>query len=315
VKPAVVLEGRYLLGRELGAGGFSRVYEATDQKTNRSVAVKLVPDAYATQQEVTQRLEREGRIAASLAHPNICAVTDFGRQHGGAPFIVLEKLTGETLAERLAKEPLPHELALDVVTQLLTGLGVAHAAGVFHRDIKPANIFLVDLGAGRVLVKLLDFGLAQGPGTPALDGAVLTSEGFVVGTAAYMSPEQVRGSRDLDARTDVYSAAVVVYEMFSGARPFAHLPEHEVFDAIAHKKAPSLATCAPDAPPSLVRAVDVALNVNREHRPANADAFLERHRPRGLSSTAGEALAMRADDQASPHDDWDQPTWQGPPSR
>jgi serine/threonine-protein kinase len=292
---ALVLEGRYQLGRELGSGGFSRVFEATDLKMKRAVAVKLVPEALAAQPEVAQRLEREGRIAAALSHPNVCAVTDAGRAPGGAPFIVLERLAGETLAARLARGPLARDEAIDVASQLLGGLGAAHAAGVVHRDLKPANVFLVPLDGGGALVKLLDFGLAQVRGGPAFDAAALTRGGLVVGTAAYMSPEQVRGERDLDARTDVYSAAVVLYEMFAGARPFAALPSSEMLDAIAHKKPPPLASRAREgAPPGVLGAVDAALAVSREHRPADASRL--------LAMLRGGAT-----------DDWDLPTWQGEP--
>ena len=302
---AVILGGRYLLGRELGSGGYASVHEATDLASGRDVAVKVVLPAYRGQREVCERLEREGRIAASLAHPNVCAVSDVGHTDDGTAFIVLERLTGETLADRLARGRVSLDVALDVTTQLLRGLGAAHAAGIVHRDLKPANVFLGDAGHGPVLVKLLDFGLAQVPNAPAFEGAALTRTGIVVGTPAYMSPEQVRGARDLDARSDVYSVAVVVYETFAGERPFAELPQRDLLEAIAHRKPPSLATRAPSAPPSVVRAVDAALSVSRTHRPADALALLDRLLD-GASSPANAPDARGVDD-------WDLPTWQGPP--
>ncbi len=292
---STILEGRYQLGREIGAGGFACVYEARDLEIERTVAVKVVRPAYARQADVLARLDREGRIGAMLAHPNVCAVTDLGRCADGTPFIVLERLVGETLAERLARGRLPRELALEIGRQLLSGLSAAHAAGVVHRDVKPGNLFLVDVGDG-VVVKLIDFGLAKVPGAPVFELEARTQTGVVLGTAPYMSPEQVRGTRDYDARTDVYSAAVVIYELLTGAPPFAHLPPHEMFEAIAHRKPPSLATHVPDAPPHVVRAVDAALHVSREHRPANAAAFLERQREGATSR---------------PADDWELATWQG----
>jgi eukaryotic-like serine/threonine-protein kinase len=295
-----VLEGRYELGREIGNGGHSRVFEALDRKIGRVVAVKVL--ASYGQAEARQRLEREGRLAAGLQHPNICAITDFGQLENGSPYIVMERLDhGELLTDRLKRQSaLPVDVALNLGAQILSGLATAHEQGVVHRDMKPGNVFVIDLGLGASLIKILDFGISRlagpGEGAASLDGATLTKTGIVIGTAEYMSPEQVRGSRDLDARSDVYSAAVVLYELFAGVRPFHGTLMPQLLELIAYKKAPPLKKVAPHVPLPVARSVDIALSVDRERRPPTAGAFLR--------------ALIHSPNSPTPIDEWELPTRQ-----
>jgi serine/threonine protein kinase len=270
------LEGRYAIRRKLAAGGHGRVFLAEDLKLGRAVAVKVLSaTSPSTEREAVQRIEREGRVLAAIHHPNVCAVTDIGRLPSGLPFLVLELLEGETLATRVASGRLALETALELAKQILLGLAATHRLGVVHRDVKPSNIFLVDLGHERDLVKLLDFGTALVPGGPPSDGATLTRTGGVVGTVDYMAPEQVRGLRTFDARTDVYAAGVVVYEMLAGHRPFGDLPLDALCEAIAFRQPPPLASVAPQIPRPIARAVDLALSVDLARRHGDAMRFLD----------------------------------------
>ena len=268
------LEGRYAIRAQLGTGGNGRVFRADDLKLGRAVAVKMLGGN--TAREAVQRLEREGRVASAINHPNVCAVSDIGRLRNGLPFLVLELLEGESLDKRIdtvGKLSLP--VTLTLAEQMLLGLAAAHRLGVVHRDVKLANMFLVNLGHGREQLKLLDFGAALVPGGPLWDGVTLTTDGAVVGTVDYMAPEQLRGLRNLDARVDVYAAGVVMFEMLTGHRPFQGMSFTELMKSIAYKQPAAIATVAPDVPASIARAIDRALMVDVKERHADAGAFLE----------------------------------------
>lgn len=207
--------GPYEVIGPLGAGGMGVVYRARDTRLQRDVAIKVLAQA-GNDPAAAARLEREARAIASLQHPNICAIHDIGNTDDGQLFLVLELLTGETLQQRLQRGPLPESDAVDIAVAIAGALGVAHGAGFIHRDIKPANIFLTAHGP-----KLLDFGLAKATATSA-DGVtvpLVTNEGQIVGTAAYMSPEQLEGQA-LDGRTDIYSLGITLGEMLTGTRSF-----------------------------------------------------------------------------------------------
>jgi serine/threonine protein kinase len=193
--------GPYELMSRIGAGGMGEVYKARDTRLNRIVAVKVLPPAVANDPAARERFEREARAVAALNHPHICTLHDVGR-HEEIDFLVMEFLEGETLATRIARAPLAIDDALQYARQIGSALDRAHRAGIIHRDLKPANVMLTEVGA-----KLLDFGLAKA--TVGDVDVTRTFEGAVIGTAAYMSPEQAEG-KPVDARSDVFSFGAVL---------------------------------------------------------------------------------------------------------
>jgi serine/threonine protein kinase len=208
--------GPYEIVAPLGAGGMGEVYRAHDERLRRDVAIKVVTAARADDPDHVRRLEQEGQTLGSLNHPNILAVYDIGTRDG-ALYVVSELLEGETLREHLAAGPIPLPAALDIAVQIGVGLAAAHERGIVHRDLKPENIFLTRDGR----VKILDFGLAKVTSNSG-DGETVTfatAAGVVLGTAGYISPEQVRGLA-ADHRSDVFAFGAVLYELFSGQRAF-----------------------------------------------------------------------------------------------
>jgi eukaryotic-like serine/threonine-protein kinase len=241
--------GRYRIVGPLGAGGMGEVWRAHDERLGRDVAIKVLPAEFAADPERLKRFEREARATAALSHPNILAVHDVGT-HEGVPFLVEELLEGESLRERLERGPLDQAEALRIAAEIGRGLAAAHAKGIVHRDLKPGNVFLTRDGA----VKILDFGLARlvvMAGTPetlaeAATAAESTQLGAVLGTVAYMAPEQARG-QPVDQRADVFAFGVVLYEMLSGTRPFQGLTATDTLAAILKDEPPPLPAAVPPA--------------------------------------------------------------------
>ena len=229
LKPGVRL-GAYEISGVLDAGGMGEVYRAHDARLNRDVAIKILRGDVVPGGHARIRFEREARAVAALSHPNILAIHDVGDQDGRF-FLVTELLEGETLRARLERGALPWRKAVEIATAMADGLAAAHAKGIVHRDVKPANIFLTADGQ----VKILDFGLAKlrepADSGESTEAVTLTQSRELVGTVAYMAPEQVAG-RPVDARADLFALGCVLHEMVAGTRPFAHQTAAETMAAV-----------------------------------------------------------------------------------
>jgi Flp pilus assembly protein TadD/predicted Ser/Thr protein kinase len=264
--------GPYEIQAAIGAGGMGEVYRAKDTRLGRTVAIKVLPAGVAADPERRRRFEQEARAASALNHPHICVLHDIGSQEG-TDFLVMEYLEGQTLAQRLAKGPLPLAEALAYGGQIAGALDSAHRKGIVHRDLKPGNVILTKTGA-----KLLDFGLAKlkMPGTPGSDASSLlttpttqelpvTEMGAILGTLGYMAPEQVEG-RDTDARTDLFAFGAVLHEMLTGKRAFTGTSPASVIAAILDRDPPPLSSLLPATPPALDRLVQRCLAKDPDQR-------------------------------------------------
>src|SRR5580700_1743578 len=315
--------GPYRLLEKIGAGGMGEVYRVLDTRLEREVALKLVSDSYlvadlgsgspsptpghptptptphSASHASHERFLREARSAATLNHPNVCAIYDTGEQDG-RPYLVMELLRGETLKHYLAKaggKALPAEEVVAFAQQAAAALAAAHLKGIIHRDIKPANLFVIEALRGKRQIKILDFGLAKKQGGPtAADSRTyglppngagdetaiepgtatmgLTSPGSAVGTVAYMSPEQARGT-PLDARTDLFSLGAVIYEMATGKTPFGGASTADIFVALLREDPPPVSTVNPAMPKQLDPIVGKLLAKEPARRYASAEELQE----------------------------------------
>ena len=306
--------GPYEILAALGAGGMGEVYRARDPRLGREVAIKILPAGSAGDSESMRRFEQEARATAALNHPNILAVFDIGSQDN-SPYIVSELLEGETLRARLISGPLPARKAVDYSLQIARGLSAAHDRGILHRDLKPENIFITRDGH----VKILDFGLAKltmpEAGTPGLSAEATldsaTGRGVLLGTLAYMSPEQCRGAA-VDARSDLFSFGAVLYEMLSGHRAFRGDTTADTISAILKEEPPDLSATGRDVPPLLERIVHHCLEKNPADRFQSArDIVFALEALSSISSSAASATSSAAPVVTKPRKSWLIPTLLG----
>ena len=260
--------GPYEIIALIGAGGMGEVWLATELRLGRKVALKLLPAELTRDPVRIQRFEQEARAASALTHPNVCTIHALGETDDAQHYIAMEYVEGETLRQRLSTTRLSIREALDIAIQVAAALSAAHAAGIIHRDIKPENVMRRPDG----FVKVLDFGLAKlAPAARDVAAAdttrtmLKTDAGLVVGTAAYMSPEQARG-QEVDARTDIWSLGVLLYEMVAGRSPFAGPTGTDVLAAILDREPAPLARFEPDAPGEVQRILTKTLRKDRSQR-------------------------------------------------
>jgi serine/threonine-protein kinase len=258
-----VLASKYRLAELIGSGGMGHVYRAVNESVGRPVAIKVLRKEHAENAQVVDRFLREARAANLVRHPNVVDVLDIGKEDDGTPFIVQELLVGEDLAKFAARHngKLPVEDVCDLLLPVIDAVAEAHARGVVHRDIKPDNVFLVKTPRGPV-PKLLDFGISK-VRAPDLQA---TEVGMMMGTPAYMAPEQVQGARDADARSDVWGLGVMMFELMSGRMPFDAQDPASLFIAIATKDAPTLLDVKAPVVPAISRVVERCLRRRPDER-------------------------------------------------
>jgi serine/threonine protein kinase/tetratricopeptide (TPR) repeat protein len=289
----------YRIVEQLGAGGMGVVFKAQDTRLDRAVALKFLPEKLAQEPQALERFRREARAASALNHPGICTIYDVGEE-GGRAFIAMEFLDGETLRNHIHGKPLPVPEILELGIEIAEALDAAHAEGIIHRDIKPANIFVNKRGRAKVLdfglAKLVPKGVAVGDAGSGFESSGSTSiAGLISGTPSYMSPEQVRGD-ELDARSDIFSLGLVLYEMATGRQAFGGGTGGAIIEAVLTKPPVSARIINPDIPPALEAIINQALQKDREQRYQHApDMLADLQRLKRETDSGQTHVAIRAD--------------------
>ncbi len=269
-----IVGGKYRVVRLLAKGGMGVVFEAQHTVVRRRFAIKFLRRDLAERRDILTRFQREAEAAGALENENVTAAVDFGVAEDGTPYILMEYLVGESLAALIEREErLPVSRATDLVIQACAGVAAAHAAGIVHRDLKPHNLFVCRRHDGTDLLKVLDFGVAKLQ--LADDASAATRTGMVLGTAAYMSPEQARGERMVDGKTDVYALGAILYEMLSRKRPHPGGSQNAILHHIATQPAVPLESVQADLPPGLCALIGRTLASDQRERPATVSALAE----------------------------------------
>ncbi|MDH5672499.1 MAG: serine/threonine protein kinase [Myxococcales bacterium] len=291
LRPGQVIADRYQLIEAIGEGGMAAVWKAEDRTLMRQVAVKfLFVHASRDPEAMVDQFLREARIAASVQHRNVIQTVDFGTTDGHQPFMVMELLDGESLGDRMLRQPpLSAQALIHLMSLILRGLAAVHDAGIVHRDLKPHNIFLQRDGDA-VYPKILDFGISrsleQAQDRPS---AIATQEGMIVGTPDYMAPEQARGRGDIDRRADIYGVGVMLYEALTGRLPFSADSVGDLIVKIITEEPPRPQALRPELPAALAEVIERAMSKDREHRYADARAMRQ-----ALMTAAQTALSAPA---------------------
>lgn len=290
----VAIAGRYVVREKIGAGGMGSVYVATQEPLGREVAVKVMLKELIADEVAVQRFHAEAQAVSRLNHPNIVTVFDFGALEDGTPFLVMEKLVGETLVSRLRRGPLPFVEAAPVIAQVARALHAAHAKSIVHRDLKPENVMLTKTDANEVVVKVLDFGLAKMVGGERRTG--LTASDVIMGTPGYMSPEQIHGFQ-LDARSDIYALGVISWEMLTGRQLFSASSPVKILMRHLEELPPPPSSVVPEAqiPPAAEALIARMLEKSADRRPSTGEQVAAE-----ISNPSSESWSVAAPGQGLP---------------
>jgi serine/threonine-protein kinase len=269
--PQTLLAGKYELGRLLGEGGMGAVYEANHVGLGAQVAVKLLGEGSTTDPKSIARFKREAKAMGQIRHENVVQVMDTGTDDHGLPYLVMERLDGESLGSVLRRDKrLSIEVACEITCQILAGLSVAHDRGVIHRDLKPGNIFISVQSDGNKRVKILDFGISKLHDSQTLN---VTAEGALVGTPNFMAPEQITGNQELDKRIDIYAVGILLYRMLAGRLPYVAKQADELYKKILAGKCKKPRDLRKDIPEALEAVIMKAMSISRSKRYADANEF------------------------------------------
>jgi eukaryotic-like serine/threonine-protein kinase len=277
LEPGQIIEGKYRILRLLGEGGMGAVYEGENVRIHRKVAIKVLHQEVAANADVVKRFEREAQAAGRIGSDHIVEVLDLGNLPDGDRFMVMEFLEGDSLSERIKQRGrIPAAEIAPIVVQLLEGLGAAHVAGIIHRDLKPDNVYLLKSKKGQAdFVKILDFGISKFNALSGESAMSMTRTGSVMGTPFYMSPEQAKGAKDLDVRSDLYSTGVILYEAVTGQVPFNAETFNELIFKIVLEVPPPPEQLVPDLDPAFGSVMRKAMAREREDRFQTAQEFAQ----------------------------------------